>query len=182
MSRWTPRRPRPCAGRRWRSARPLTASTRRGRCTAWTTCPSPCGPRSSHRTPATRRCSRRSRSACANCSAEADPGPSEGDVMQEQFTDRARQVMQLANQEAQRFQHEYVGTEHILLGLVKEGSGVAANVLLNLDVDLAKVRREVEKIVQSGPETSAMGKLPQTPRAKKVIEYATEEARLARHQ
>ena len=58
--------------------------------------------------------------------------------MYERFTDRARKVMQLANQEAQRFNHEYIGTEHILLGLVKEGSGVAANVLKNLDVDSAK--------------------------------------------
>src|SRR5262245_37577709 len=66
--------------------------------------------------------------------------------MYERFTDRARKVMQLANQEAQRFNHEYIGTEHILLGLVKEGSGVAANVLKNLDVDLRKIRLEVEKI------------------------------------
>ena len=64
--------------------------------------------------------------------------------MYERFTDRARKVMQLANQEAQRFNHEYIGTEHILLGLVKEGSGVAANVLKNLEVDLRKIRLEVE--------------------------------------
>ena len=75
--------------------------------------------------------------------------------------------MQLANQEAQRFNHEYIGTEHILLGLVKEGSGVAANVLKNLEVDLRKIRLEVEKLVQSGPEMVTVGKLPQTPRAKK---------------
>src|ERR1700723_2496271 len=101
--------------------------------------------------------------------------------MYERFTDRARKVMQLANQEAQRFNHEYVGTEHVLLGLVKEGSGVAANVLRNLDVDLRKIRNEVEKIVQAGPEMVTMGKLPQTPRAKKVIEYAIEEARNLNH-
>ncbi len=101
--------------------------------------------------------------------------------MFERFTDRARKVMQLANQEAQRFNHEYVGTEHVLLGLVKEGSGVAANVLKNLDVDLRKIRVEVEKIVQSGPDMVTMGKLPQTPRAKKVIEYAIEEARNLNH-
>jgi ATP-dependent Clp protease ATP-binding subunit ClpC len=89
--------------------------------------------------------------------------------------------MALANQEAQRFNHEYIGTEHILLGLVKEGSGVGANVLKNLDVDLRKVRLEVEKLVKSGPETVTMGKLPQTPRAKKVIEYAIEEARNLNH-
>src|SRR5688572_11227841 len=87
--------------------------------------------------------------------------------MFERFTDRARKVMALANQEAQRFNHEYIGTEHILLGLVKEGSGVGANVLKNLDVDLRKVRLEVEKLVKSGPDMVTMGKLPQTPRAKK---------------
>jgi ATP-dependent Clp protease ATP-binding subunit ClpC len=101
--------------------------------------------------------------------------------MYERFTDRARKVMQLANQEAQRFNHEYIGTEHVLLGLVKEGSGVAANVLKNLDVDLRKIRIEVEKIVQTGPDMVTMGKLPQTPRAKKVIEYAMEEARNLNH-
>src|SRR3954470_22939788 len=103
--------------------------------------------------------------------------------MYERFTDRARKVMQLANQEAQRFNHEYIGTEHILLGLVKEGSGVAANVLKNLDVDLRKILLEVEKIVQTGPgsEMVTMGKLPQTPRAKKVIEYSIEEARNLNH-
>jgi len=101
--------------------------------------------------------------------------------MYERFTDRARKVMQLANQEAQRFNHEYIGTEHMLLGLVKEGTGVAANVLKNLDVDLRKIRLEVEKLVQSGPEMITMGRLPQTPRAKKVIEYSMEEARNLNH-
>src|SRR5438067_311110 len=103
--------------------------------------------------------------------------------MYERFTDRARKVMQLANQEAQRFNHEYIGTEHILLGLVKEGSGVAANVLKNLDIDLRKIRLEVEKIVQHGPggEQVVMGRLPHTPRAKKVIEYSIEEARNLNH-
>jgi ATP-dependent Clp protease ATP-binding subunit ClpC len=101
--------------------------------------------------------------------------------MFERFTDRARKVMALANQEAQRFNHEYIGTEHILLGLVKEGSGVGANVLKNLGVDLRKVRLEVERLVKSGPEMVTMGKLPQTPRAKRVIEYAIEEARNLNH-
>jgi len=101
--------------------------------------------------------------------------------MYERFTDRARKVMQLANQEAQRFNHEYIGTEHVLLGLIKEGSGVAANVLKNLDIDLRKIRMEVEKLVQSGPDMVTMGKLPQTPRAKKVIEYSMEEARNLNH-
>jgi ATP-dependent Clp protease ATP-binding subunit ClpA len=101
--------------------------------------------------------------------------------MYECFTDRARKVMQLANQEALRFNHEYIGTEHILLGLIKEGSGVAANVLKNLDIGLRKIRLEVEKIVQSGPDMVTMGKLPLTPRAKKVIEYAIDECRQLNH-
>jgi ATP-dependent Clp protease ATP-binding subunit ClpC len=103
--------------------------------------------------------------------------------MFERFTDRARKVMQLANQEAQRFNHEYIGTEHVLLGLVKEGSGVAANVLKNLDIDLRKIRLEVERIVQHGPggDSATLGRLPHTPRAKKVIEYSIEEARNLNH-
>ena len=101
--------------------------------------------------------------------------------MYERFTDRARKVMQLANQEAQRFNHEYIGTEHILLGLIKEGSGVAASVLKNLGIDLRKIRLEVENVVKSGPDMVTMGKLPQTPRAKKVIEYSMEEARNLNH-
>jgi ATP-dependent Clp protease ATP-binding subunit ClpA len=101
--------------------------------------------------------------------------------MYERFTDRARKVMQLANQEAQRFNHEYIGTEHILLGLIKEGAGVAAHVLKNLDINLHKVRLEVEKIIQLGPEMVRMGRLPQTPRAKRVIEFSIEEARNLNH-
>jgi ATP-dependent Clp protease ATP-binding subunit ClpC len=101
--------------------------------------------------------------------------------MYERFTDRARKVMLLANQEAQRFNHEYIGTEHILLGLVAEGTGTAAKVLKDLEIDLRKIRNEVEKIVQSGPDMVTMGKLPQTPRAKKVIEYAFEEGRKLGH-
>lgn len=101
--------------------------------------------------------------------------------MFERFTDRARKVMALANQEAQRFNHEYLGTEHILLGLAKEGNGVGANVLKNLGVDTAKLRLEVEKLVKSGPDVVSVGKLPQTPRARRVIEYAIEEARSLNH-
>src|SRR5439155_25478770 len=98
--------------------------------------------------------------------------------MYERFTDRARKVMQLANQEAQRFNHEYIGTEHILLGVIKEGFGVAANVLKNLDIDLNRVRREIERIVMPGPdEIEGNRKLPQTPRAKRVIEFAVAEAK-----
>ena len=97
--------------------------------------------------------------------------------MYERFTDRSRRTMQLAQQEAMRFNHEWVGTEHMLLGLIKEGGGVAAEILRGMKIDLRAVRLEVEKLVQSGPDMEIMGKLPQTPRAKKVIEYAIEEAR-----
>src|SRR5688572_8132309 len=101
--------------------------------------------------------------------------------MFERFTDRARKVMALANQEAQRFNHEYIGTEHILLGLVQEGSGIAAKVLRNLDVDLKKIRLEVEKLIPHGPPTVTMGQLPFTPRAKRVLELAQEEATALGH-
>jgi ATP-dependent Clp protease ATP-binding subunit ClpA len=101
--------------------------------------------------------------------------------MYERFTDRARKVMKLANEEARRLEHEFIGTEHILLGLVKEGSGVAANALRNLDINLRKVRLEIEKIVQCGPEVVTAKNLPQTPRAKKVIDYALDEARGLNH-
>jgi 2-methylisocitrate lyase-like PEP mutase family enzyme len=101
--------------------------------------------------------------------------------MFERFTDRARKVMALANLEAQRYNHEYIGTEHLLLGLIKEGSGVGAMVLKNLNVDLKRLRLEVEKLVKAGPERVTMGKLPQTPRAKNVIKYAVEEARYLNH-
>ena len=96
--------------------------------------------------------------------------------MFDRFTDRAKKVMNLARQEAQRFNHEYLGTEHILLGLVQEGSGVAANVLKQMQIDLDKIRVEVEKIVKTGPSMVTMGQLPFTPRAKKVLELSLEEA------
>jgi ATP-dependent Clp protease ATP-binding subunit ClpC len=89
--------------------------------------------------------------------------------------------MSFARQEAERFNHDYIGTEHVLLGLVKEGSGVAANVLENLDVDLEKVRLEVEKLVKPAPDVVTMGQLPFTPRAKKVLEFAIDEARALDH-
>jgi ATP-dependent Clp protease ATP-binding subunit ClpA len=97
------------------------------------------------------------------------------------FTDRARKVIQLANQEAQRLYHGHIGTGHILLGLIKEGSGVAANVLKNLDINLGKIRQEVEKIVQPAPDLATPGKLPQTALAQRVIDYAIEEARILDH-
>ena len=96
--------------------------------------------------------------------------------MFDRFTDRARKVMGLARQEAQRFNHDYIGTEHVLLGLVQEGSGVAASVLKNLDIDLKKIRQEVEKLVSTGTTMVTMGQLPFTPRAKKVLELSLEEA------
>ena len=94
----------------------------------------------------------------------------------ERFTDRAKKVMALANQEAQRFNHEYVGTEHVLLGLIKDGTGISANVLKNRGISLQQVRQEVEKLVRVGPETITMGRLPLTPHTQKVLEYAREEA------
>jgi len=103
--------------------------------------------------------------------------------MHERFTDRARKVMQRANREAQRFDHEFIGTEHILLGLVNERIGLAVTVLKDLNIDLRKLRLEVEASVKSG--SCGVGLLrggnPQTARAKKVIEYAVEEARLLGH-
>ncbi len=89
--------------------------------------------------------------------------------------------MALANQRAQGFNHEYIGPEHIFLGLVLEGSGVGANVLKDLGIDLRNFRLEIEKLIKPGPEGITMGKLPQTPQANKVIEYAIEEARAFDH-
>ena len=99
----------------------------------------------------------------------------------ERFTDRSRKVMMLANQEAQRLNHPYIGAEHILLGLIKEGSGVAAMTLKNLDIDLGKIRLIIEKLVECGPDMVTMGKLPQTPRAQKVLENAVEESKNLKH-
>lgn len=96
--------------------------------------------------------------------------------MLDRFTQRAQKVILLAQQEARRLNHNYVGTEHILLGLVELGEGVAALALESLNVDLRKLRREVEKIVGTGDNILLLGELPFTPRAKKVIELASEEA------
>ena len=92
------------------------------------------------------------------------------------FTDRARKVIQLANQEAQRYHHEYIAPEHLLVAIVKEGSGIAALVLRTMSVDLESIQLEVEKLLSSGPEIITMGKLPQTVECKKVIQNAMEEA------
>src|SRR5690242_16743906 len=98
--------------------------------------------------------------------------------MYERFTDRTRKVIILANKEAIRRNHEYIGTEHLLMGLLLEGAGVAANVLKILDTDLPKLHQKIEKTAPSGTLTvHNTDKLPQAPRAKKVIEYAVDEAR-----
>ncbi|MEE9201777.1 MAG: ATP-dependent Clp protease ATP-binding subunit, partial [Dehalococcoidia bacterium] len=98
----------------------------------------------------------------------------------ERFSDRARRVLSLAQEEAQRFNHNYIGTEHILLGLVREGEGVAARVLSNLGVDLHKVRAAVEFIIGRG-EKPPSGEIGLTPRAKRVIELSVDEARNLNH-
>lgn len=101
--------------------------------------------------------------------------------MFERFTDRARKVFALANQEAQRFNHDYIDEFHIFLGLIKEGSGVAATIIKNQGLDLRKIRLEVEEKVGIGKEMVTMGKLPQTPKTKLVIENAIEESRNLNH-
>ena len=98
----------------------------------------------------------------------------------DKFTERARKVLSLAQEEAQRFQHNYIGTEHLLLGLVREGEGVAAKVLSNLGVELNKVRSAVEFIIGRG-DRIVLGEIGLTPRAKKVIELAVDEARRFNH-
>ena len=97
------------------------------------------------------------------------------------FTERARKVIILAKEEARRFNHDYIGTEHILLGLIREGEGVAATVLEKMGMDLQTIRLEVEKVVQPGPTTQILGDIPFTPRAKKALELAAEEARALGH-
>src|SRR6184192_177855 len=97
------------------------------------------------------------------------------------FTPRAQQVLQLARKEADRFNHNYVGTEHLLLGLIKLGQGVAVNVLQKMGLDLETVRMEVEKQVGSGPETKMVGNVPYTPRVKKVLALAGKEAKALNH-
>ena len=101
--------------------------------------------------------------------------------MFDKFTDRARKIIALAQKEAERFHHDYIGTEHLLLGLVKEGSGVAVTALNNLSVDVEKVRREVEKLVVVADKEAPSGPLPFTPQAKRVLELASEEARALGH-
>ena len=101
--------------------------------------------------------------------------------MMNDFTPRAQQVLALARKEAERFNHNYVGTEHLLLGLIKLGQGVAVNVLQRMGLDLERVRIEVEKHVGSHPETNMIGNIPYTPRVKKVLALAAKEAKALNH-
>jgi ATP-dependent Clp protease ATP-binding subunit ClpC len=97
------------------------------------------------------------------------------------FTPRAQQVLQLARKEADRFNHNYVGTEHLLLGLIKLGQGVAVNVLQKLGLELETVRMEVEKQIGSGPDSKMVGNIPYTPRVKKVLALSQKEAKQLNH-
>lgn len=97
------------------------------------------------------------------------------------FTERARKVIVLAKEEARRYNHDYIGTEHILLGLIREGEGVATAVLQNLGLGLENIREELEKIIQPGNTSQVLGDIPFTPRAKKALELAADEARNMGH-
>jgi len=101
--------------------------------------------------------------------------------MSNRFTERAQRVILIAQEEAKRLNHDYVGTEHLLLGLIALGEGVAAQVMANLGVDLRRVRAEIEKIVGTGDNVMLLGEIPFTPRAKKVLELAVEEAQNMGH-
>ena len=101
--------------------------------------------------------------------------------MFDKFTNRAKQVIKLAKKEAQRLNHNYLGTEHVLLGFLKLGQGVAVNVLRNLNIDFETVRNEVEKLVGYGPEIQVYGDPALTGKVKKVFEYANEEAANLNH-
>jgi len=101
--------------------------------------------------------------------------------MFDKFTDKARQALNLAKNEAEKLNHDYIGTEHILLGLISEGTGVAANVLEGLNIDVESVRKEVLKIVKPAPDVMIVGQLPFTPTAKSVLGYSIEEARSFAH-
>jgi ATP-dependent Clp protease ATP-binding subunit ClpC len=98
------------------------------------------------------------------------------------FGDDSQRVMKLAESEARRFNHEYIGTEHLLLALAKDRSGFTTDVLKNLDLDPARIPFEVEAIVQFGPAPSSRGRLPYTPFAKRAVEHAIDEARKLNHQ
>src|SRR5574341_689790 len=101
--------------------------------------------------------------------------------MHDKFTERVRKVIYLAREEAARLQHDYIGTEHLLLGVIREGEGIAATVLNNLGLDLDRIRQEVENMVSASGGTMTIGEIPFTPRAKRVLELAVEEARQLGH-
>jgi ATP-dependent Clp protease ATP-binding subunit ClpC len=101
--------------------------------------------------------------------------------MHDKFTERVRKVIYLAREEAARLQHDYIGTEHLLLGVIREGEGIAATVLNNLGLDLERIRQEVENMVSAAGGTMTIGEIPFTPRAKRVLELAVEEARSLGH-
>jgi ATP-dependent Clp protease ATP-binding subunit ClpA len=110
--------------------------------------------------------------------AEARPFDAE---LFENFSPRAQQVLTLARKEAERFNHHFVGTEHVLLGLIKLGQGVAVNVLQKMGIDLDSVRMEVERQVGTGPDKKAIGNIPYTPRVKRVLALAAKEAKALTH-
>jgi ATP-dependent Clp protease ATP-binding subunit ClpC len=101
--------------------------------------------------------------------------------MFEKFTDNARKVMALANQEAKKSDDKYIETQHILLAIITESNGIGANVLKNLNVQEKDVKTEIEKLLKSSSDKSGSGKLPDTPRARRIIEYAIEEAKSLDH-
>ncbi len=109
------------------------------------------------------------------------PGTRPTDDMHDKFTERVRKVIYLAREEAARLQHDYIGTEHLLLGVIREGEGIAATVLNNLGLDLDRIRQEVENMVSASGGTMTIGEIPFTPRAKRVLELAVEEARSLGH-
>lgn len=111
----------------------------------------------------------------------ADPQPPASLKSMPDFTPRAQQVLALARKEARRFNHNFVGTEHVLLGLVALGRGTAVNVLLKMGLDLNKVREEVEKMVGCGPDEMVSGTIPYTPRVRRVLSLAAKEAAALNH-
>ena len=114
-------------------------------------------------------------------SSRSGGGTGIGSAVMNDFTPRGQQVLALARKEAERFNHNYVGTEHLLLGLIKLGEGVAVNVLQRMGLDLESVRMEVEKLVVSHPEANMTGIIPHTPRVKKVLALAAKEAKALNH-
>jgi len=120
--------------------------------------------------------------SCARCGDFLDVGKSDEEGSSPQSTtDRARELLDLANQEALRFNHDHIDTEHLLLAIVKEGSGVAANVLRNFGIKRGRIYNDIEAIIQTRLDYVTMARLPLTTQARKVIEHATEEARLLQH-